>query len=395
MTTRSPQLSHSAHQSKGNLAHKAPLQTQFLSAQDVTKLVTTLGLPYCLQGMAACIHQDFLRWNSFDKTARVASHSAHGAIELMPIADASTYTFKYVNGHPKNTAHGLPTVMAFGVLADVATGMPLMISELTLTTAIRTAATSVVAARALARPDSRVMALIGNGAQSEFQALAFHHLLGIDEIHLFDTDVEATSKLMRNLQANPDAAKLRVSAHASTREAVRGVDIITTITADKTNAAIITPDMIEPGMHINAVGGDCPGKTEIHPDVLRLASVFVEYEPQTRVEGDLQRMPADFAVTELWSVLAGGRVGRSTDAEVTLFDSVGFAMEDFSALRFMREAALAQSLGQSMDLIPHLSDPKNLYQLVKPVRSLAAPKFRVVAPQSVQTHRPSVAIVCA
>jgi ornithine cyclodeaminase len=395
MTAHSLHPKHNAHQGLDNLAHKAPLQTQFLSAQDVTSLVTKLGLPHCLQGMAACIHQDFLRWKSFDKTARVASHSAHGAIELMPIADASTYTFKYVNGHPKNTAHGLPTVMAFGVLADVATGMPLLISELTLTTAIRTAATSAVAARALARPDSRVMALIGNGAQSEFQALAFHHLLGIDEIHLFDTDTDATAKLMRNLQANPDAAKLRVSAYASTREAVRGVDIITTITADKTNAAIITPDLVEPGMHINAVGGDCPGKTEIHPDVLRMASVFVEFEPQTRIEGDLQHMPADFAVTELWNVLAGRLVGRSSDAQVTMFDSVGFAMEDFSALRFMQGAAVAQSLGQSMDLIPHLSDPKNLYQLVKPAASVVAPKLRVVSPQSVQTRRPSAAIVSA
>jgi ornithine cyclodeaminase len=395
MTTHSLHPSHSGHQGTYNLAKKAPLQTQFLSAQDIISLVTKLGLPHCLQGMAACIHQDFLRWKSFDKTARVASHSADGAIELMPIADEKTYTFKYVNGHPKNTAHGLPTVMAFGVLADVATGMPLLISELTLTTAIRTAATSAVAARALARPNSRVMALIGNGAQSEFQALAFHHLLGIDEIHLFDTDALATAKLMRNLQANPDAAKLRVSAYASTREAVRGVDIITTITADKTNAAIITADMVEPGMHLNAVGGDCPGKTEIHPDVLRMASVFVEYEPQTRIEGDLQHMPADFAVTELWNVLAGRRVGRSSDAQVTMFDSVGFAMEDFSALRFMQCAALAQSLGQSMDLIPHLSDPKNLYQLVKPAASVAIPKLRVVTPQTVQTRRASAAIVAA
>jgi ornithine cyclodeaminase len=342
------------------------LQTHFLSAHDVASLVQRLGLPHCLQGMAACIHQDFLRWKQFDKSARVACHSAHGAIELMPIADDKTFTFKYVNGHPKNPQHGLPTVMAFGVLADVATGMPLLISELTLTTAIRTAATSVVAARALAREGSRTMALIGNGAQAEFQALAFHHLLGIDELHVYDTDLEATDKLMRNLQASPDAKGLRVIAYASAREAVHGVDIITTITADKANAAIITPDMVEPGMHLNAVGGDCPGKTEIHPDVLRMASVFVEYEPQTRIEGDLQQMPTDFAVTGLWHVLAGTLVGRTSDAQITMFDSVGFAMEDFSALRFIAAAAKLQGLGQAMDLIPQLSHPKDLYQLIKP-----------------------------
>lgn len=344
------------------------LSTQFLSAQDAARLVCQLGLPKVLQGMAANITEDFLRWKAFDKSARLAAHSTDGVIELMPIADDRSFSFKYVNGHPKNTQHGLPTVMAFGVLADVATGMPLLISELTLTTAIRTAATSVVAARALARPGSRSMALIGNGAQSEFQALAFHHLLGITEIHLFDTDARATAKLMRNLQANPDASGLRVKAFASAREAVRGTDIVTTVTADKTNAAILSADMIEPGMHINGVGGDCPGKTEIPPEVLNLASVFVEYELQTRIEGDLQHMPLDFAVTELWQVLTGKLPGRTSEAQITMFDSVGFALEDFSALRYLQSAATALGLAQPLDLIPHLENPKNLYALIRPAK---------------------------
>ncbi len=339
--------------------------THFLSAQDVSALIKRMGLQRCLQGMAAAITRDFLRWEAFDKSARVASHCKNGVIELMPTADAQTFSFKYVNGHPQNTSRGLPTVMAFGVLADMATGRPLLISELTLTTAIRTAATSVIAAKALARPDSQVMALIGNGAQSEFQALAFHHLMGIEEVRLFDTDSQATAKLMRNLQSNPHAKNLRVKACLSTGEAVLGADIVTTITADKANARIITPDMVEPGVHINAVGGDCPGKTEIHPDVLRMASVFVEYEPQTRIEGDLQQMPADFAVTELWRVLAGKTTGRNHQRQITLFDSVGFALEDFSALSYLYETALAQQQVQHLDLIPYLDDPKDLYQLIR------------------------------
>jgi ornithine cyclodeaminase len=199
---------------------------------------------------------------------------------------------------------------------------------------------------------------------SEFQALAFHHLLGIEEIRLFDTDLEATAKLMRNLNANPEAQGLVLRVCASTREAVRGADIVTTVTADKTNAAILTADMMEPGMHINGVGGDCPGKTEIPPEVLQQSSVFVEFEPQTRIEGDLQHMPAEFAVTELWQVLAGKAPGRTHAQQITLFDSVGFALEDFSALRYLQSSAIAQGLGQSLDLIPQLEDPKNLYQLI-------------------------------
>jgi ornithine cyclodeaminase len=343
-------------------------RTLFLSAPDVARMVAEEGLPNCLQGVAAAIGQDFLRWKSFDKSPRVACHSADGVIELMPIADDKTFTFKYVNGHPKNTARGLPTVMAFGVLADVATGMPLLISELTLTTAIRTAATSAVAARALARANSRTMALIGNGAQSEFQALAFHHLLGIEEIRLFDTDPQATAKLVRNLRANNDAKELKIVVATSIRDAVRGADIVTTVTADKTNAAVLHADMIEPGMHLNAVGGDCPGKTEIPPEVMQLANVFVEYEPQTRIEGDLQHMPADFAVTELWQVLAGKVQGRKSSEDVTMFDSVGFALEDFSALRYIRDLALARETGEAIELIPTLADPKDLYSLIRPTR---------------------------
>ncbi len=352
-------------------------QTLFLTAQDMASMVHQLGIASTLAGLAEAIEQDYRRWQDFDKCARVASHSTEGVIELMPIADGKTYAFKYVNGHPKNTRIGLPTVMAFGVLADVATGVPDLLCELTLTTALRTAAMSAVAARALARPYSSSMALIGNGAQSEFQALAFQQLLGIREIRLFDTDRAATAKLMHNLQPTG----LRLLPCASIAEAVRGVDIVTTVTADKTNATILTPELIEPGMHINGVGGDCPGKTELHPDVLRGAAVFVQYEPQTRIEGDLQHLPAEFAVTELWRVLRHEAPGRSHDAQVTLFDSVGFALEDYSALRFMRDAARRLGYGQWVSLVPELSNPKDLFSLIQPAAKQARHTRAAAQPQ--------------
>lgn len=336
------------------------VKTLFLSAQEAARAIRTQGVDQVLHGMVQAIHEDYLRWQDFDKCARVASHSRDGVIELMPVADSKTYAFKYVNGHPKNYRYHLPTVMAFGVLADVDTGIPEFLSELTLTTALRTAATSVMAARALARPNSKTMALIGNGAQSEFQALAFHHVLGIEEIRLFDTDPTATDKLVRNLQHTG----LRLVRCESTAQAVKGADIVTTVTADKTNATIITPEMMEPGMHLNGVGGDCPGKTEIHPDVLRLSRVFVEYEPQTRIEGDLQHMPEDFAVTELWKVLQGQAAGRTDATQITFFDSVGFALEDYSALRYMRDVARQQGLGEWVSLVPELGNPKDLYSLI-------------------------------
>ncbi len=344
------------------MSPKHPTKTLFLSAQDVIRIVQLKGLPACMGAIAQRIEADFRRWPAFDKSARVACHSSAGVIELMPVADSEQFAFKYVNGHPANHKHGLPTVMAFGVLADVTTGMPRLLSELTLTTAMRTAAMSALAAQKLARPGSTRMALIGNGAQSEFQALAFRDLVGIRELALFDTDPQATTKLMANLQHQ----RLDLRRCTSVAEAVAGADIVTTVTADKTRAAIITPEMVEPGMHINAVGGDCPGKTELHPRVLQQASVFVEFEPQTRIEGDLQQMPADFSVTEFWRVLDGSAAGRVDAHQITVFDSVGFALEDFSALTVLYRWALELGLGHHIELVPELPDPKNLFGLLKP-----------------------------
>jgi ornithine cyclodeaminase len=340
--------------------------TRFIDLPSMSRLVRSIGAARFLGELADSLHEDFLRWPEFDKSARVASHSERGVIELMPVADTRRYAFKYVNGHPCNTARQLCTVMAFGALAEVDTGYPVLLSELTLATALRTAATSLMAARALARPDCRRMALIGNGAQAEFQALAFHAHLGIEEIAVFDVDPAATDKLARNLADWPD---LRLRRAASAAEAARGCDILTTLTADKTRATIVTPAMIEPGMHLNAVGGDCPGKTELHPEVLLAHRVFVEYEPQTRVEGDIQQLPANFPVTELWRVLRGELPGREHPSQVTVFDSVGFALEDFTTLRYVLDQARRHDIGSDIELVPPGEQPKDLFRYARGARA--------------------------
>lgn len=332
--------------------------TRRLDARDVAALVRAIGVRQSLVQLADHLREDFLRWPAFDKSARAASHSEVGVIELMPVSDGALHAFKYVNGHPSNARHALPTVMAYGALAEVRTGFPLLLADLTLATALRTAATSALAAMSMARKDATTMALIGNGAQAEFQALAFHALLGIRDIRAYDIDRRATDRLARNLAHVPD---LRIVASASIAEAVAGADIVSTVTADKTRATILTPEMIAPGMHINAVGGDCPGKTELHADILRHARIVVEYAPQTRIEGEIQQLPPDARVTELWEVLAGNAPGRGAQDEVTVFDSVGFALEDFSALRWLHNVASANGAGEFFALVATPRDPRDLY----------------------------------
>lgn len=332
----------------------------FVSVENMMRLVNATGAERFMADLAACIEADFRRWPEFDKTPRVASHSREGVIELMPTADAAHYGFKYVNGHPKNAREGYQTVTAFGVLSSVATGYPVLISEMTLLTALRTAATSALVGRYLAPPGAEVMAMIGNGAQCEFQALAFRALCGITRLRLHDIDPRATAKAARNLRAQG----FEIVECASAQAAVEGAQILTTCTADKQCATILSDNMVGAGVHINAIGGDCPGKTELHRDILLRAAIFVEYPPQTRIEGEIQQLPPDHPVTELWQVMRGEVPGRRDAKQITLFDSVGFAIEDFSALRFVQDRIAGTDFFVPLDMLADPDDPRDLFGML-------------------------------
>lgn len=332
----------------------------FVSVQHMMQLVNATGVEQMLADLAVYIEEDFRRWERFDKTPRVASHSSDGVIELMPTSDGDIYAFKYVNGHPKNMRSGRQTVTAFGMLADVATGYPLLLTEMTLLTALRTAATSAVAAKYLAPTGSRTMALIGNGAQCEFQALAFKAICGIDAVRLYDIDPKATEKALLNLKGSG----LTVVPCASAEQAVEGAQIVTTCTADKQYATILTDNMVGAGIHLNAIGGDCPGKTELHKDILLRSDIFVEYPPQTRIEGEIQQLAEDHPVAELWQVITGAVPGRTGQRQTTLFDSVGFATEDFSALRYVHDRIKETAAYTALDLLADPDEPRDLYGML-------------------------------
>ncbi len=333
----------------------------FVSVDHMMQLIHHIGIEAALQGLADYIEADFRRWELFDKSPRVASHSPEGVIELMPTSDGEVYGFKYVNGHPKNTADGLQTVTAFGLLADVATGYPVLLSEMTMLTAMRTAATSALVARVLAPKGATTMAMIGNGAQSEFQSIAMKAIVGIDTVRLYDTDPKATAKCAANLAGSG----LTVVSCTSAQEAIEGAHILTTCTADKQYATILTDNMVGAGVHINAIGGDCPGKTELAPAILQRSDIFVEFPPQTRIEGEIQQLDPDHPVTEFWEVLSGAKPGRTSQSQITLFDSVGFATEDFSALRYVRDQIKGTAYFHPLDLLADPDDPRDLFGMLQ------------------------------
>lgn len=340
----------------------------FVDVRAMARWMACRGVESLIPALVDALEDDFRRWDSFDLSPRLAAHSREGVIELMPVCDAETFGFKFVNGHPANPARGLQTVTALGVLADVRTGYPTFMAEMTLLTALRTAATSALAARWLARPDVRTMALIGTGAQAEFQALAFRSVCGIERIQAFDTDPAALAKFARNAER----LGLEVTVAASASDAVAGSDVITTCTADKRLAAVVADVDVRPGMHLNAIGGDCPGKTELDPVTVGRARVVVEYEPQARIEGEIQHQSPDFPVTELHEVIRSG-VGRRSDDEITVFDSVGFAVEDFCALRFLGADVLGTEFVTNLDLVAAPPDPRDLYGLVAAANAAMRP----------------------
>jgi ornithine cyclodeaminase len=336
---------------------------KIVSVEALAELVERHGFDNYMRELIKCLREDFGRWNEFTKMPRPAMHVPGGVIELMPVCDDTYYTFKYVNGHPGNPATGKMTVLATGQISRVRDGYPLMISEMTLLTGLRTAATSALATDLMARKDAKVLAIIGTGAQSEFQVRAARLVRDIKTVRYFDTDPKAMDKFERNMAGSG----LELVRCSDAEEAVRGADVITVVTACKAHVDVIKNDWVKPGVHINGLGGDCPGKTELEASILPRAQVVVEYFDQSHIEGEIQRWSEaearEMIVGELHELVTGKKA-RHGVKDITLFDSVGIALEDYSALRLTYELVQKYEIGEELDMTPPVGDPKDLVSLL-------------------------------
>ncbi|HEX3082206.1 MAG TPA: ornithine cyclodeaminase, partial [Candidatus Saccharimonadia bacterium] len=281
-----------------------------LTIDTVAGLIARHGLETCLHELIHDLRRDFSRWHEFTMIPRPAMHVPGGVLELMPICDQTYYTFKYVNCHPRNPGQGLNTVVATGQLVRVDTGYPLMYTEMVLLTALRTAATAALATDLMARADARIMAVVGTGAQSEFQVRATELVRGLTEVRFFDIDRAAMDKFERNMADSG----MKLVRCRSAREAVTGADIITVCTACKAHVDVVKKAWVKAGAHINALGGDCPGKTELERTLLPGARVVVEYFEQSYVEGEIQQFTLEEAkkivAAELHQLVTGHASGR-------------------------------------------------------------------------------------
>ncbi len=339
---------------------------KIITEESLTALLKRHSFSQYMKDLMAALKRDFSRWDSFTKMPRPAMHVPGGVLELMPICDNELYySYKYVNCHPKNPEHGEMTVVATGQLSRIDTGYPVMYSEMTILTALRTAATAALATDLMARKDSKVLALIGNGAQSEFQAQGLRLVRDIQEVRYFDIDPEAMEKFHKNMSGKG----LKLTACKDAEEAVYRADIITVCTACKAHVDVIKNDWVKSGTHINGIGGDCPGKTELEVSILPRCKIMVEYFEQSLIEGEIQRYTREKAkklvYAEFHELVNGVKKGRERDEEITLFDSVGIGLEDYSALRLTFELAEKYNRGEERNFTPVMTDPKDLWSVIE------------------------------
>jgi ornithine cyclodeaminase len=275
----------------------------------------------------------------------IAPEGAAGLMALMPsylAGDDPAYGLKAICITPANPAAGLDTHQGVVLLSDGGTGQPAAILNAAAVTEIRTAAVSVVATSLLARPDAAVLAVIGAGVQARAHILALDGARQLTEIRVAGRDTERTARFAASLHGQTSAP---VRAVPAAGEAVAGADLI--VTATSSADPVLSRDWIEPGTHINAVGACLPHQRELDTATVAAGVLFADRRDSLLAEaGDYRLAAAEGADpevrAELGELLLGTATGRSDDAEITIFESLGLAVEDLAAAGHAYRQALAR-----------------------------------------------------
>lgn len=259
---------------------------------------------------------------------------------------------KWVNVHPRNRRRGLPTVRAVLIMNDPATGLPLAVMDGTLVTKLRTAASAAVAAKALARRNSRVIGLVGCGAQADAQLLALAEMRLLSRVNVWGHTAGEAERFCRWMRRQLPRKQF-ISA-ASVERCVRDADLLVTVTPSR--RPLVKRSWLKPGVHINAVGADAPGKQELDPQILRDALVVVDERTQAIHGGELnvpircrQFSPRQIHAS-LGEILIGKKRARRDAAELTVFDSTGLAIHDIALGAEIVRRATRRGLGRRIAL---------------------------------------------
>ena len=280
-----------------------------------------------------------------------------GDLRTMPayLEDLGISAVKIVNVHPKNPARKcLPTVMAVITLLEPSTGAPLAIMGGTTITDMRTGAAGGIAAKYLARRDSKSVGLVGAGAQARTQLLALLEIFNVEEVRVWSRTEDTRNRFLTEIKKACHRRFQFLSA-GSIRKAVENADIVVTTTPSR--KPLITNDMISAGTHINCIGADAQGKQELDPQILKRAKIVVDDWAQAAHSGEINIPLKQGLITkeDIWAeigeIVAGLKPGRQNQDEITVFTSTGLAIQDAVTAKIAYRKAIDHKIGRFIEIV--------------------------------------------
>lgn len=339
--------------------------TLLLEEKDIIRLIKEkVGLKNFLLQLMESLETGFKRFADKRITVpvRYEFFSPVGSIASMAAADEDHFACKVVNTHPENsTKFSMPTVMATGLLLDIQTGYPIMLTESAILTALRTGATSAVATKYLANKKSKIVGIIGNGAEALAQLHAISLVKNIEKVYAYDIDENASKSFRSSAEKLLcGTTEVRISDAKTTSSES---DVLVAVTSNGLNAPpVVYECWIRDGTHINAVGGCVANQVELEKSLLDKAKVVVDFRDQAICEGESQQLAQDGIFADLSEIVSKNKNSRIREDEVTVFDSVGFAMEDLQTYKLIYELAIGEGVGKIVNIAARPKHSKNLYE---------------------------------
>jgi ornithine cyclodeaminase/alanine dehydrogenase-like protein (mu-crystallin family) len=345
------------------------LKTRLIQSEDLVGLLRHVDIGQLMDRMIdelelAC--RDFSE-GEVDVRVRDGFHytSPHvGLVEWMPVMRrGGNVTIKTVGYHPENPGRAqVPTVLSTIGVWDTATGHLLGLADGVFLTALRTGAASAVASRVLANPESRVLGLVGAGAQAVTQFHALSRCFNLERVLVFDTDAQAMGSFASRVSG---LAKTGIDIRPAPVDLLlQSADILCTATSVGIGEGPVFPHTeTRPWLHINAVGADLPGKTELPLSLLQQSLVCPDFAAQAAVEGECQQLENDQVGPDLLQLLKAPGHWAQWQNKRTVFDSTGFALEDEAAMKLLMALCHEFGLGIELELEATSGDPLNPYDI--------------------------------
>lgn len=319
-----------------------------LSRNDVQALLT---MPDCIGIVEEAFRQHALGNVIMPQRTAIRIPALHGLQLGMPAyigGDVGALALKVVTVYPDNpSAFGLPTTIGVLLLNDARTGAPLAIMDAGFLTGMRTGAVSGVATRHLARADAKRVGVFGGGIMARMQLAAVCAVRPVEEVRVYDVDAGRAEAWARDMRAS---LGVDVRCAAQPREAVEGMDIV--VAASSATQPVFDGAWLAPGQHINGIGSHAPAARELDSETVRRSKVFPDHTDACLAEaGDFLIPLGEGAITaehfraSLGEVVAGLKPGRESDEEITLFKSVGLALQDVATAHFVYTKALEAKRG--------------------------------------------------